>query len=904
MSTPRGLQSTLESTVAPLPPTPITCLGHTFADDDARRTFFTEQLRAHLHDPAFRAIEGFPLGEDEDILALSDPPYYTACPNPFLPAILAEWQAQRATLHATLGLDDASYHREPFAADVSEGKNDPIYNAHSYHTKVPHKAIMRYILHYTEPGDVVFDGFCGTGMTGVAAQLCGDRKAVEGLGYQVEADGAIFEGETRISRLGARKAVLNDLSPAATFIAYNYNTPVDVQVFEREAKRILQEVEDECGWMYETWHPHCDDPNRVKASVKFFVWSFIFHCPSCDHEFAFADLFMDEDEESVRNEVSCPSCATNLKRRNLDFATEYVVDPVTGKSRKALKRTIISVHYTLGGQSYEKALDQNDIGVQESARNLLDATSYPHYRMLFRDGTWGDQWREGYHQDVSRVDHFYEARPLIVLAKLYEAANSLGNSAIIHWLQSFSVTLGSRLCRYNMGKRGNGPRSGTLYIASLVTENNLFRSAENKLDDIVRAMSGITTVGRNANISTHSTSSLSKCPSDTVDYVFTDPPFGGNLMYSELNFLWESWIQVFTNQSEEAIISRTQHKAILDYQRLMVRCMAEYRRILRPGSWITVEFHNSQNSVWNTIQEVLGRSGLVVCDVRAFSKMQGSFNQVTTSASPKQDLIISAYKPTAEFERSFQLQAGTESAAWEFVRQHLRQLPAVVRKGPQLESVAERQNFLLFDRMVAYHVQRGIAVPLSAAQFYTGLKQRFVERDSMYFLPEQVADYDAARLAAESIEQISLFVNDEKSAVTWLRVQLAAAHATFQEIQPRFLTELHQARHEALPDLRVLLEQNFLRDDADRWYVPDPSKAEDLEKLRLRDLLHEFDGYAGGRKKLTTFRTEAVRAGFARAWAQHDYKRIVQIAERLPEAVLQEDPELLMYYDNASPRTG
>jgi hypothetical protein len=66
-----------------------------------------------------------------------------------------------------------NYDRPPFAADIKEGENDPIYNAHSYHTKVPHKAIMRYILHYTKPGDIVFDGFCGTGMTGVAAQMCG-----------------------------------------------------------------------------------------------------------------------------------------------------------------------------------------------------------------------------------------------------------------------------------------------------------------------------------------------------------------------------------------------------------------------------------------------------------------------------------------------------------------------------------------------------------------------------------------------------------------------------------------------------------------------------------------------------------------------------------------------------------
>ena len=102
-----------------------------------------------------RNIEGFPLGTDEDIIALSDAPFYTACPNPFIEDFIKEYGTP---------YDEATddYHREPFAADVSEGKNDPIYNAHTYHTKVPHKAIMRYILHYTNPGDIVLDGFCGT----------------------------------------------------------------------------------------------------------------------------------------------------------------------------------------------------------------------------------------------------------------------------------------------------------------------------------------------------------------------------------------------------------------------------------------------------------------------------------------------------------------------------------------------------------------------------------------------------------------------------------------------------------------------------------------------------------------------------------------------------------------------
>ncbi len=159
---------------------PVICLGLTFPNDQARREHFLALLREKLKDPEFRKIEGFPIGSDEDILALSDPPYYTACPNP--------WIADFIEHYGKPYDPGAPYSREPFAADVSEGKNDPIYNAHSYHTKVPHKAIMRYILHYTEPGDVVFDGFCGSGMTGVAAQMCGDRAVIGSLGYQLKTE--------------------------------------------------------------------------------------------------------------------------------------------------------------------------------------------------------------------------------------------------------------------------------------------------------------------------------------------------------------------------------------------------------------------------------------------------------------------------------------------------------------------------------------------------------------------------------------------------------------------------------------------------------------------------------------------------------------------------------------------
>ena len=137
----------------------------------------------------------------------------------------------------------------------------------------------------------------------------------------------------------------------------------------------------------------------------------------------------------------------------------------------------------------------------------------------------------------------------------------------------------------------------------------------------------------------------------------------------------------------------------------------------------------------------------------------------------------------------------------------------------------------------------------------------------MYFLPEQVASYDRRSLKVEEFVQLELFVADEKSAILWLRQQLEQEHQTFQEIEPKFLRELHKASHERLPELRQLLQQNFLEDNRGRWYVPDPNEQADPEKLRENGLLREFDT-TSNEPKLKVFRTEAVRVGFKAAWAE------------------------------------
>jgi DNA modification methylase len=834
-----------------------------------------------------RRIEGFPIGKDEDIIALSNPPYYTACPNPFIEDFIKEHGKP---------YDEASddYHREPFAADVSEGKNDPIYNAHSYHTKVPHKAIMRYILHYTEPGDIIFDGFCGTGMTGVAAQMCGNPDP------EFKAK---IEAEMPYVKWGARKAILNDLSPAATFIAYNYNTPVDVEEFQREATRILEECEKELGWMYETRHVIDGklqtgiDGNPIIGRINYTVWSDLFICPTCSNEIVFWDAAVDKEKGKVNNTFYCSHCRSELAKRSCVRAQETHFDTRLNEFVTMAKQVPVLINYSVGKKRFEKKPDEFDLVLIEKIDNMEIPYWYPTDEL-----PKGDKTREPIRLGITHVHQFYTRRNLYVIASIYHNLYHIERIVKRELIFTFEqVLMGmSKIARYvpTHYSQVNQYLSGTLYIGSQVVEVTPRYIIENKIKQLVKVFAKIRGEKANFRVTTASATQIF-LPENLTDYIFTDPPFGGNLNYSELNFIWEAWLKVFTNQKPEAITSAVQGKGLLEYQSLMTQCFSECYRILKPGRWMTVEFHNSRNSVWNAIRESLMRAGFIIADVRTLDKNQGSFNQVKgASQAIKQDLVISAYKPKESFKREFLSHAGSEETAWSFVRQHLEKLPVVVIKNGKIELIAERQAFLLYDRMVAYHIMNGIAVPLDATDFYKGLDERFLKRDGMYFLADQVNEYDTARIVndVEPI-QFELFVTNEKSAIAWLYQQLETPQ-TYAELQPKFMQEIKAwDKFEVRPELAVLLEENFLQDEEGRWYIPDITKAADVAKLREKKLLKEFEGYLATKGKLKLFRTEAIRVGFAKLWADKNYKLIVETAERLPEKVIQEDDKLLMYYD-------
>ncbi len=873
--------------------------------DHAKREEYRRRLAEYLKDPMFRTIEGFPIGTDEDILALSDPPYYTACPNPFLPEIITEWQQEREKTREKLDLKEDRYQREPFAADVSEGKNDPIYNAHSYHTKVPHKAIIRYILHYTDPGDIVFDGFCGTGMTGVAAQLCGDKKAIEELGYRVDEKGVIWEGNKAISRLGARKAVLNDLSPAATFIAYNYNTPVDAAAFEREARRILREVEQECGWMYETWHPNCDAPNRVKGKINYTVWSEVFTCPQCGKELVFFDIAVDKETFSVNDRFKCSACETELDKKSLGRVWISYFDQELQRTHKLVKYKPVLINYQCGKQRFEKQPDIEDLDILERIERTDVPGWFPSGEMLEGER----KGKDGYHlKGITHLHHFYFRRALIAYGKLWSKLDQkkVESNFVKFYFQGSCLGF-IKMNRYQPvqygrvgGSQVNRYFSGTLFVGSLISEVSPAYSMTHKLERLLKLrMPGCNGVSI---ITCQSTTNVTIFPSNSVDYIFIDPPFGNNLHYSELNYFWESWLRILTARDPEAVIDKGRKRTLADYEKLMYLAFEELYRVIKAGRWMTVEFHNSQNSVWNAIQLSLQQAGFIVADVRTLDKKQETYKQ-SIQKLVKQDLIISAYKPNGNLEERFKLKAGTEDSAWEFVRYHLGKLPVVNESNGTAIVNAERQAFLLYDRMVAFHIQRGVMVPISSPEFYAGLDERFTRRDGMYFLPDQVAEYDRAVLDSGKPTQLSLFVSDEKTAITWLRQQLDPSSAgepkTQGDLTNDFNRVMNRAKHEQPLELIEILKQNFLQDENGKWYVPDHNKATDLEKVRQRTLLKEFKDYSESMGRLRQFRTEAVRAGFADCFKRQEFETIVTVAERLPEDVLREDPDLLMYYDSA-----
>ena len=394
---------------------PVTVLGMTFSNDEERRAYFREQLRAKL--PELHKIEGFPIGSDDDIVNLSDPPYYTACPNPWLNDFIAEWEQEKLQLEAEGKRHPNVVVNEPYAADVSEGKANPIYMAHAYHTKVPHPAIMRYILHYTQPGDIIFDGFAGTGMTGVAAGKC-----------------AFCDDITKNGSIGVRHSILTDLSPIASFITHNFNNPCDKSTFEHEANNIIDIVEQEFENYYSTKHT-----DGQLGTISYVIWSEVFTCQSCGHELVyFTDMY---DMNNTCSSFHCPNCGATVSKSKLDKSFETRISP-SGETITCNKLVPTYIRYEYGGRKYTKSPDDYDLLLlEEIAKNPI-LSKIPNFKI-----PEGVKTNELLRNGRSNVSDLYTIRNLAIFSRLWELG---ANKPLFRFaLTSILVKTGSLL--HNVG---------------------------------------------------------------------------------------------------------------------------------------------------------------------------------------------------------------------------------------------------------------------------------------------------------------------------------------------------------------------------------------------------------------------------------------------------------------------
>jgi DNA modification methylase len=486
----------------------------------------------------------------------------------------------------------------PYEREISAGKNSYVYDAHTYHTKVPPEGISSLIEHYTRPGDLVLDPFCGSGMTGVAATSLG------------------------------RKVLLSDLSPAAVFIAYNLNTPIDQGRYLNAVQAVLEQCKDAEQNLYST---HCRTCRQL-TPMLYMVWSYGLICNQCNQEFVLWDVARDE-RESVReskilSEFACPHCAKPIKKRGLKRTKRYPVSVGYRCCRAGLKEC------TASPDEFDRAL------IKELEDGPPEELWYPKDR--FQDGI---NTRQPIAAGITSIDKAYTPRALYAMALLWKIASAWPVDEVRNKLLFTITSLYQRVTVFSEFRFWGGSGNTANYnVPAIMNEQNVFTTFERKANTIGWYFREAASRVREIEVSTQSACCLSQIPNESIDYIFTDPPFGANINYSEMNFLWESWLRAKTDTREEAIVNKVQGKDYDDYQRILCRAFGEMRRVLKNDSWLTVVFHNSSEKAWHAIQTSLDEAGFSIEGTQTFDKQHGTFKMFVSDNAVGYDLVLHCRK--------------------------------------------------------------------------------------------------------------------------------------------------------------------------------------------------------------------------------------------------------------------
>ncbi len=703
-----------------------------------------------------------------------------------------------------------NYFREPFARDTKVGKNSAIYNAHSYHTKVPPEGIVPYILHYTQPGDLVLDPFCGSGMTGVAAMMC----AQPPKGVIVPAG----------AKLGTRKAILNDLSPAACHIAYNYTHPVDAQALKAEFKRIMEELQPEFDWLYGTTCGKCKGP----ATIQYTIWSDIFECFRCSRRFALWDVAVDTEFNKVNENFHCPNPQCSVVGRK--------------DQHKLVDSQPMTISYRCE-QCRPNRLDRPIIEEDIARFEKIKSTPIPYWvpndpldlgREMLRHG--------GLKAGVKTISDFYTHRNLYALGLVWHRINKASPELISTLRFAFTAILGVA-SRRNRWPQFATLGTGTLYVGSISIEMNILSQLKRRIRAI-EALNGVLISDRADSkiFITQGSARALALKENSIDYIFTDPPFGSNIFYADGSLTWESWLGEFTYEKEEIVVNdRRQNgpfKTVSDYGQLMACAFAEMHRLLKPGRWASVVFSNSDDLVWQVIREGAAAAGFDLANTVALDKKQRSFKQIKGEKGEENvvgtDVIMNLHKKARVMVQVADV-SDLDAVVLSFIRQHLEELPAQIKADPRTYSDALRTTDALYtvalQELMNHRLSnRGVTMPyideLCAAAF-----KKVAGR---WYLPSEEIYSDS--LLAE--------IQDEPSAIAWIRRRLEKRPLTFAELVPEWRQDTFKVGDALGKSLRQILEENFWHEsETNRWRIPaeaEKARMGDERTLRLKRKLRQL----------------------------------------------------------------
>jgi len=486
-------------------------------------------------------------------------------------------------------------------------RTDPIYNAHGYLTKVPVDGIIPHLMTFSVPGETVVDMFAGSGMTAVAAKITG------------------------------RNAVVSDISVLGKHIGEGYLADVDAPEIAKVGSNVVARARRRFKDLYQT-----DAAKGRQVEAIRTIWSFVYRCVSCAKEVVYFDMLK---KNNWKTPSICPHCSQTFSKRSSTYICDVpVLIVVPGEDGKQIELPVTKSDK----KRIKRAEAHPDLAVVPSKAIHSD-------REMYRRSALG-KW------DLKETKRFFSARNALALYYLWDELNALHDRETKKKLQfAFTAILPRASRRYQWSpQRPLNAATQTYYISPVYYEWNVFELFERKIRASIRADEEIRTRRAALGLSKKtkqeyvlcSAAKLKHLKDRSVDYVFTDPPFGSNLFYADMSLFHEAWLSQTTDDSEEAVIhtnGKRAEGANYRYEALLRAACEEAYRILKPGRFLSLVFGNSSGRVWSMVQQILLSTGFEPRPVhvgildkgqRSVKGLTSGFEGVSTL-----DLIVTVKKP-------------------------------------------------------------------------------------------------------------------------------------------------------------------------------------------------------------------------------------------------------------------